>query len=76
MRQRPGRTIGPALAIGCSFPTSFQHGLQAGTVPVGARNVFVALNISCLSSGGQYDNGYADNLSLVLPPLFLPLLGK
>ena len=72
------RQIGPVLAIDRGFQTGFRHRLLVGTVPAGTRSVFVQLIISRLSSGGPYDDGYADNLSMVLtpPPLFLPLLAK
>ena len=70
--------IHPVLAIDRGFQTGFRHRLLAGTVPAGTRAVFVQLNMTRLSSGGLYDDSYADNLSLVLtpPPLFLPLLAK
>ena len=60
-----------------SFQTGFRHRLLAGTVPVGTRTAVVELKITRLSSGGPYDDSFADNLSLVLPPpLFLALLAK
>jgi hypothetical protein len=43
-------------------------------VPVGTRLIVVVVNMTEVT--GPYDDGYADNLSLVLtsPGLFLPLV--
>ena len=39
----------------------------SGTVPKGTRSVLVQLSL--LGSGGSYNHGFADNLSLVLTTL-------
>jgi hypothetical protein len=48
----------------------------SGRVPVLARGCVVTLTLTRTSGPGTYNDGYADNISLVLvpPPLFLPLL--
>ena len=75
-----GRVIGPVTAADraslSGSHTGFLHRFAAGSVPTGTRVIFITLAFSRFSGVGTYDDGYADNLSLVLkpPPVFLPFL--
>ena len=71
-------TIGPVTAADRGCPdacmTGFLHPSATGPVPAGTRYIKVVVNLTMVS--GPYNDGYADNLSLVLTPLtvFLPLV--
>jgi len=76
-----GRIIGPVTAADRASKlsgthTGFIHRAAFGAVPVGTRVIFVQLTFTRFSGAGTNDDGYADNLSLVLrpPPLWLPLV--
>ncbi len=60
--------LGPPGCTKCS---------ATGVVPKNTRSILVALSTVRVSAVGPYDDGYADNLSLVLPgpaELFMPLI--
>ena len=61
-------TIGPVSAVDRGGATGFRHRSSTGSVPVGTRQVRIDLSMQL--ANGPYNDGYADNLSLVLlPPL-------
>jgi hypothetical protein len=62
--------IGPVTALDRSDLTEFRYRTAYGAVPQGARTAIVTLSTTRDPSAGagQYDDGYADNLSLTLAP--------
>ena len=48
----------------------------SGVLPFGTRSIKVFLSATRVSNTGPYNDGYADNMSLVLygPRLYLPLI--
>lgn len=57
-------SIGPVLAADRGNLTGLLERSTSGTVPIGTRNILVTVNM--LLTGGSSNDGYADNLSLVL----------
>lgn len=57
-------TLGPVTAADRGNATGLLLRSTSGVVPVGARSVSLALNFA--RTDGAYDDGYADNVSLVL----------
>jgi hypothetical protein len=57
-------TLGPVMAIDRTNQTVFLYRENISLVPTGAR--LVKLTLTMTRSAGSYDDGYADNLSLVL----------
>jgi hypothetical protein len=71
--------VGPVTAGDRGDQTGFVHVSQAGAVPAGAR--FINVEVLMTAGGvGTFNDGYADNLSLVLTRdlsyLFLPFLAR
>jgi hypothetical protein len=56
--------IGPVLAADRANTTEFLQRSAAGTLPVGTRSIKIV--VTATRSSGNSDDGYADNLSLVL----------
>jgi hypothetical protein len=69
-------TLDGPNASGRANHTGFLHVTQTGPVPANARGAYITLTLSRLSTVGPYNDGYADNISLVLlpPTLFLPVV--
>jgi hypothetical protein len=59
-----GATLGPVSNLDRGFATGLLFRSTSGFVPVGARSVNV--NLQMTRTAGAYNDGYADNLSLVL----------
>ncbi|HEY8666138.1 MAG TPA: VCBS repeat-containing protein [Tepidisphaeraceae bacterium] len=57
-------SIGPVLAADRNSQTSLLYRRARATVPVGTRQIEVKMRFT--REGGTFDDGYADNLSLVL----------
>lgn len=57
-------TIGPVTAAERSDQTGLSFRSSEGTVPIGSRQVKMVLEMT--RTNGYYNDGYADNLSLVL----------
>ena len=74
----PVPAIGPVTAADRHNQTGLLHRFASGVVPVGTRFVSVLVTLTRVFTGGQYNDGYADNISLLLtpPPLYLPLVLK
>jgi hypothetical protein len=68
--------IGPVYAADRGNQTGLLFRGTTGLVPVGTR--FIVIELDMNRSAGSYNDGYADNLSLVLSPpkVFLPLVRK
>jgi len=69
-------TLGPVTPTDRSNLTGFLHISESSLVPVGTRS---ALLVVTMSASTGYNDGYADNLSLVLTPAYavrLPLVEK
>ncbi len=66
--------IGPVTAADRGNATGFRNRSENGVVPSGTRTIRVQVQMILVS--GPYNDGYADNLSLVLTTgkLFLPLI--
>ena len=58
--------IGPVTAAERGFSTGFLHRDAIGVCPAGTR--FISFELTTTVSGGSYNDGYADNLSLILTP--------
>ncbi len=56
--------IGPVLSADRNGQTGLLARATSGAVPAGTRSIFVALTLT--RTAGSYDDGYADNLSLIL----------
>lgn len=68
-------TIGPVLAAERGSVTGFRNKSAGGSVPATTQTIKVEVAMTRGGIGGTYNDGYADNLSLVLsPPLYLPLI--
>ncbi len=70
-------TIGPITAAQRGNHTGFVHVTANGVVPAGTVWAEVDVTMTRVSLAGPYNDGYADNLSLVLlpsHPLFLPAM--
>jgi CSLREA domain-containing protein len=66
--------LGPVTAADRGNLTSLLHRSAAGQVPVNTRSVELFVNMS--STNGPFNDGYVDNITLVLNPkveVFLPL---
>ena len=73
----PSFTIGPVTAAQRGKKTGLLPVNQAGVVPANARTAFVLVTMTRVSNVGPYNDGYADNVSLVLSlPVFLPLVNR
>jgi hypothetical protein len=58
-------TIGPVTGLDRLFQTGFQHRATTGTIPVGTRRAAVVVSLIDHNPVlGNYNNAYADNLSL------------
>jgi hypothetical protein len=58
-------TIGPVTGLDRLFSTGFEHRATTGTVPVGTRRAVVVVSLTDHNPVlGNYNNAYADNLSL------------
>ena len=69
--------LGPVTAAQRGDKTGLLPLSLAGVVPPGTRSVFVTLTLTRAPGPGSYDDGYADNLSLVLTDrLYLPLVQR
>jgi hypothetical protein len=67
--------LGPITSTQRSDQTTFIHVSATGPVRVNATKVFVQVTMTRVFIGGSYNDGYADNIMLVLLPkhaLFLP----
>jgi len=73
-------TIGPVLAADRADVTGFRHVASApAVVPAHAHWVYLEIDLTRVSAVGPYNDGYADNVSLILLPraaLFLPLVRR
>jgi CSLREA domain-containing protein len=56
----------------------FPSGVLTDLVPVGTRSIKSILEMTRMSNGGTYNDGYADDLSFVLQPpsIYLPLIRR
>lgn len=63
-------SIGPILAADRNNVTGLLERMTEGSVPMGTRSIEIALALN--KNVGQYNDGYADNLSLKLTPVPLP----
>jgi hypothetical protein len=59
--------IGPVLAADRGYISSLVYREATGAVPTGAKSVVVTLTMTRVPPG-VYNDGYADNLALVLAP--------
>ena len=62
--------IGPVLAADRSSQTGLLFRSSGGAVPIGTQSIAVDLQMT--REAGSYNDGYADNLSLVLNPAAVP----
>ena len=60
-----GQALAPVLAADRSTTTGLLRRSATGPVPVGTRSILVGLDLLRLSPG-SYNDGYADDLSLIL----------
>ena len=69
-------TIGDVMAADRGNQTGLLFSSASGVLPSGTRSIRVFLSMINAGSVGTYDDGYADNLSLVLSGyrVYLPLL--
>lgn len=63
-------SIGPIIPTDRNDVTGLWCALALGTVPAGTRSIEIALALT--RTAGSYNDGCADNLSLMLQPLPLP----
>lgn len=63
-------SIGPITHSDRHDVTGLWCAIALGTVPAGTRSIEIALALT--RSAGSYNDGYADNLSLMLKPVPLP----
>jgi hypothetical protein len=68
-------TLGGFTAADRGNATKLMPDAKTGGVPVGTRLIEVVLTATRVDTGGPYNDGYADDLSLVLPEPYSPVEG-